>query len=118
MGKIIMYGISNCDMVKRAMAWFTKNNITFEFHDYKTSGITKDKLALWIQKAGLDIILNKRSTTWRSLPGALQKKMISEDAAIRVMVENTSLIKRPVIVSGKKILVGFDEDIFTREFLS
>jgi arsenate reductase len=118
MGKIIIYGISNCDTVKTTLAWFKKNNVTVEFHDYKTAGISKEKLATWIGKAGLDVILNKRSTTWRLLPTTMQKKITSSEAAIKIMIENTSIIKRPVVEHNSRLLVGFDEHLFNKEFIS
>ena len=117
MKKIIVYGIPNCDIIKKTLLWFKNNDINVEFHDYKNSGITKDKLAGWIKKAGLDIILNKRSTTWRELPVSVQQKTTGPDQAIKLMIENTSIIKRPVIESGDKILVGYDESALVKLFL-
>ena len=116
MEKIIVYGIPNCDIIKKTLGWFKKNNIHVEFHDYKNSGIAKEKLTDWIKKAGLELILNKRSTTWRELPVIEQEKITDDTAAIKLMMKNTSIIKRPVIESGDKILVGYDEAAFKKLF--
>ena len=118
MKKIIVYGIPNCDMIKKTLLWFKNNNINVEFHDYKNSGITKDKLAGWIKKAGLEIILNKRSTTWRELPVKEQQKINGPIPAIRLMMENTSIIKRPLIEYGDKVFVGSDETAYLNYFLN
>lgn len=92
------------------MDWLKKNEVEFEFHDYKKSGITTSKLADWSKQVGWESLVNKRGTTWRQLDEAVQKKIISEKAAIALMLEKTSVIKRPLIEkNGKVILLGFDE---------
>ena len=88
MKKIIVYGIPNCDIIKKTFAWFKMHHINVEFHDYKNSGITIEKLAEWIKKAGLETILNKRSTTWRELPISEQQKITGPEQAIKLMMEN------------------------------
>lgn len=108
-GLVIIYGIPNCDTTKKAKEWFNKNDIAFTFHDYKLQGIRKEKLNEWCHLKGWDAIFNKRSTTWRELPEAEQSKVINEQAAIKVMLANNSIIKRPVIEHNDKIIVGFDE---------
>ena len=109
MNKVIIYGIPNCDTTKKAMAWLNKNNIAFSFHDYKLQGISKEKLNEWCNAKGWDTIFNKRSTTWRELSEAEQQKVTGQPAAIKVMLENNSIIKRPVIEHNGKIIVGFNE---------
>ena len=109
MGKIIIYGIPNCDTTKKAMAWLQKNNIAFSFHDYKLQGISKEKLAAWCSKKGWETIFNKRSTTWRELVEAEQNKVIDQEAAIKVMLQNNSIIKRPIVEYSNAIIVGFKE---------
>lgn len=111
---VILYGIPNCDTTKKAMAWLTKKKIPFSFHDYKRSGISKQKLEEWCNKAGLETIFNKRSTTWKELPVSEQAKAISQAEAIKIMMENNSIIKRPVIESGKDLLVGFKEEQYMK----
>jgi arsenate reductase (glutaredoxin) len=107
---MILYGIKNCNTVKSAVDWLKKNEVEFEFHDYKKSGIPASKLADWSKQVGWESLVNKRGTTWRQLDEAVQKKIISEKAAIALMLEKTSVIKRPLIEkNGKVILLGFDE---------
>lgn len=109
MAKITLYGIPNCDTTKKAMAWLKKMNIDFSFHDYKQQGISKEKLEEWCNKSSWETIFNKRSTTWRELPEVEQKKAVNQSAAIKLMLQNSSIIKRPVIEVGKNLIVGFNE---------
>jgi arsenate reductase (glutaredoxin) len=108
MKNIIVYGIPNCDTTKKAMLWLKKNNIAFTFHDYKLKAISKEKLEGWCSKEGWGTIFNKRSTTWRELPEAEQKKVVDQQQAIKVMLANNSIIKRPVIEYNGKIMAGFN----------
>ncbi|MGB4845412.1 MAG: ArsC family reductase [Ferruginibacter sp.] len=116
MAKIILYGIPNCDTTKKAMQWLKKNKIVFSFHDYKQEGITKEKLEDWCNKTGWELIFNKRSTTWRDLPETEQKKIINEVAAIKIMIKQNSIIKRPVLEFNGKLLVGFKEEEYKNSF--
>lgn len=109
-----VYGIPNCDTVKKALAWLGKHNIPFQFHDFKTEGITAKKLDHWINKTGLEIVLNKKSTTWRNLPVEVQNRMDNKREAVKVMQEQTSIIKRPVVESGDNVSFGFSEDAFSK----
>ncbi len=113
---MIVYGIKNCNTVKSAVDWLKKHTVEFEFHDYKKSGITKAKLGEWSKQVGWESLVNKRGTTWRQLDEAVQKKITSEKAAIDLMMEKTSVIKRPLIENnGKVILLGFDEVEYTKK---
>src|SRR6478735_12197166 len=107
---MILYGIKNCNTVKSAIDWLNKNKIAFEFHDYKKLGITPAKLSAWSKQIGWESLVNKRGTTWRQLDEAAQKKVTNEKTAIALMTEKNSVIKRPLIEDGDKvILLGFDE---------
>jgi len=107
---MIVYGIKNCNTVKNALDWLKKNKVEFEFHDYKKSGVTASKLTDWSKQVGWESLVNKRGTTWRQLDEAVQNKITNEKAAIALMVEKTSVIKRPLIEdNGKVLLLGFDE---------
>jgi arsenate reductase len=107
---MIVYGIKNCNTVKNALDWLKKNKVEFEFHDYKKSGVTASKLADWSKQVGWESLVNKRGTTWRQLDEAIQNKITNEKAAIALMVEKTSVIKRPLIEdNGKVLILGFDE---------
>ena len=107
MSKVILYGIPNCNSVKKAMDYLNANKIDFVFHNYKKEGIDADKLKSWISKVGWEIIFNKKGTTWKSI--ADQYNKLDEKIAIKIMLEHNSIIKRPIIESGKKLIVGFDE---------
>ena len=110
-----VYGIPNCDTVKKSLDWLKKNKIDYEFHDYKKSGITKAKLEAWSKKVGWEVLVNKKGTTWRKLTAEEQEKVTTQSAAIKVMMENNSIIKRPVVEAGEKLLVGFNETDFIKQ---
>lgn len=95
--------------MKKARKWLDSNNLEYEFHDYKKSAVPEKKLKQWVDNAGWDIVLNKRGTTWRKLDADI-KDNIDEKSALRVMLENPSAIKRPVLENGKTLLIGFKED--------
>ncbi len=110
---IKIYGIPNCDTMKKARKWLDSNNLEYEFHDYKKAGVPEKNLKQWVKKAGLEIVLNKRGTTWRKLDDSV-KDNIDETSAIQLMLENPSMIKRPVLENGKILLVGFKEDDYKK----
>lgn len=113
---MIVYGIKNCNTVKLALEWLKKHNVEFEFHDYKKAGITQTKLAEWSKQVGWESLVNKKGTTWRQLDESVQKKITNEKAAIALMQEKTSVIKRPLIEkNGKVILLGFAEDEYKKK---
>ena len=104
-----IFGIPNCDTVKKAINWLKENNIDYKFHDYKVAGIDAATLQSWCEQVNWDIIFNKRSTTYKELPSSLQQSITTAAKAIPVMQKHTSIIKRPVIVKkGKIVAVGFD----------
>lgn len=113
---ITMYGIPNCDSVKKAKRWFNENDVEYEFHDYKKLGIDQGTLKAWSSQVGWETLLNRRGTTWRKLTEA-ERSDLTETRAIQLMIANSSLIKRPVIVSGDDVLVGFDESVFAEQLL-
>ena len=112
-----VYGIPNCDMIKKTTTWLQHKKIPFKFHDYKQQGISAEKLAEWCKQKGWETIFNKRSTTWKELDAATQAKTTNEAAAIQLMQEYTSIIKRPVVEHhGKVVAVGFNEKTFQEIF--
>jgi len=118
MSNITIYGIPNCDTIKKTITWFKENNIDFEFHDYKKSGITKEQLTVWCKQVGWETILNKKSTSWRELDAITQEKVTNATEAIKLMLQNNSIIKRPVIEQNKIIIfVGFDKAKFEQKLL-
>jgi arsenate reductase len=115
MNKITVYGIPNCDTIKKVSGWYQKNHIQFDFHDYKKEGIKKEKLTHWCKEVGWEVLLNKKSTTWRSLSPEQQQKVNSEKMAIQLMMAYPTLIKRPVIEMNDKIIIGFNQTYFTNQ---
>ncbi len=110
---IKIYGIPNCDTIKKARKWLTDNGYEYEFHDYKKQGVPEKELKAWVKQLGWDVLLNKRGTTWRKLDDSV-KDSVDEQSAIQIMLENPSIIKRPVLVSGKTLLVGFKADDYSQ----
>lgn len=114
---LLLYGIKNCNTVKSAQEWLKKNSIDFEFHDYKTKGITEVKLLEWSKQVGWESLVNKRGTTWRQLPSVVQETISDQKSAIQIMLEKTSLIKRPLIEqNGRVVILGFDEEDYQQQF--
>ncbi|MFN3551649.1 MAG: arsenate reductase [Novosphingobium meiothermophilum] len=113
---ITVYGIPNCDTVKKARAWLGAKGLDYTFHDYKKQGADPAQIAGWIAAAGLDRIVNRAGTTWRKLDDA-QKAMLAGDDAPAVLAENPSVIKRPVVVHSGGLLVGFRESEWAEALL-
>jgi Spx/MgsR family transcriptional regulator len=101
-----IYGIKNCDTMKKAFTWLEQHGVAYTFHDYKTAGVTKTQLAQWCKAAGWETVLNRAGTTFRKLPDA-DRENLTESKAIVLMVANPSMIKRPVLETGGKIEIGF-----------
>jgi arsenate reductase (glutaredoxin) len=109
---ITIYGIKNCDTMKKARAWLDKHGVEYSFHDYKVSGIDRDRLERWSKKAGWEKLLNRAGTTFRKLPDNA-KTGIDADKAIELMLEQPSMIKRPVLeLGGGRMLVGFNPEAY------
>jgi Spx/MgsR family transcriptional regulator len=113
----IIYGIPNCDTVKKALNWLKEHGIAFEFYDYKKKGITASKLGNWSKQVGWESLLNRKGTTWRQLGASVQSSITSEKKAIALLVQNTSAIKRPLIERDNVVIaVGFDEAVYKKTF--
>ncbi len=108
---ITLYGIANCDTMKRARAWLDGHGVKYGFHDYKKAGIDEARVRGWDAELGWEILVNRRGTTWRRLTEAAREGVDAE-LAIRLMVTNPSLIRRPVLDTGEARLVGFSEDLY------
>ena len=107
--KTILYGIPNCDTMKKARSWLEAQRVAYEFHDYKKSGIERAKLESWLKTVGWEVLLNRAGTTFRKLPDAA-KLNLDEARAVKLMLEQPSIIKRPVLERGKTLLVGFSPE--------
>ena len=116
MEPIVIYGIPNCDTIKKTLKWFSQHQLPYRFHDYKKEGITAEQLKQWSAQLGWEKLLNTRGTTWRKVDPAVQTATNNATAAIRLMKEHTSLIRRPIIEQGKIIFVGFNEEELTAHF--
>jgi len=110
-----IYGIKNCDTMKKAHAWLEAHKVAYEFHDYKTEGVGRARLEKWVKAVGWETLLNRAGTTFRKLPDK-DKEGLSEKKAIALMLAQPSMIKRPVIEKGAKLLVGFKPDDYAKEF--
>lgn len=110
-----IYGIKNCDTVKKARKWLEANGIPYTFHDFREEAITGKKLKEWEKQVGWEVLLNRKSTTWRAASPEEQRAVTDADSAIRLMLEKPTLIKRPVIEGPRRVLVGFDEQTYNAE---
>ena len=104
-----LYGIKNCDTVKKARKWLDEQGIAYEFHDFKKDGLQSDLLFRWEHAVGWETLLNRRGTTWRKLPEDV-RDTIDAQSAHEIMLENPSIIKRPVVENGGDVRVGFSAD--------
>ncbi|MBS1174225.1 MAG: mgsR [Burkholderiaceae bacterium] len=107
---ITLYGIPNCNSVKKTRAWLEAHDIAYQFHDFKKSGIDVMTLKKWLKSIPLDVLINKKGTTWRGLSDAEKAMANTPETAIELMMNKTSVIKRPVVVCDAQIFVGHDED--------
>ncbi len=113
---ITIYGIPNCDTMKKARTWLDKHGVAYDFHDYKKAGIDRERLEAWSKKVGWETLLNRAGTTFRKLPDT-DKQGLTEKKAIALMQAQPSLIKRPVLDLGRgKLLVGFKPEIYAEAF--
>jgi arsenate reductase (glutaredoxin) len=109
---ITIYGIKNCDTMKKARAWLDKRGVAYAFHDYKTQGIPRERLERWEKKVGWEVLLNRAGTTFRKLPDK-DKTAINANKALTLMLAQPSMIKRPVLeLGGGKLLVGFSPELY------
>ncbi|MBV9551036.1 MAG: ArsC family reductase [Alphaproteobacteria bacterium] len=110
-----MFGIPNCDTIKKARTWLEKHGVEYAFHDYKKAGIEKALLEDWVKQAGWEALINRAGTTFRRLPEA-DKANLTEKKAVALMLAQPSLIKRPVLENKGRITVGFKPDEYARLF--
>jgi arsenate reductase len=110
--KLALYGIKNCDTMKKARSWLDAHGVSYEFHDYKVSGIDRATLEKWAGIVGWETLLNRAGTTFRKLPDAA-KTGLTEAKAMKLMLEQPSMIKRPVLEKGRTLLVGFSEERYS-----
>lgn len=112
---ITLYGIPNCDTVRKARKWLEERGIAYQFHDFKKKGIEEKRLRGWVRELDWEILLNRRGMMWRKVPDSIKQGM-DEERAIKLMLETPSIIKRPVLDLGDRRLVGFNEDSYQQLF--
>jgi arsenate reductase len=110
---LTLYGIKNCDTVKKARRWLEEHGMEYQFHDFRLDGLDKEKIRQWIEQLGWESVVNKRSTTWRNL-SAKEQNIDSATQAINLLLMKPTLIKRPVVETEKVILIGFKESEFAQ----
>jgi len=107
---MVVYGIPNCNTVKKALNWLTANGFNYEFHNFKKTGISPEKLNQWCGVFGWENMLNKKGTTWKKVSLEEQVKVVDKDSAVSFMLSHTSAIKRPIVEqNGKAVLLSFNE---------
>jgi Spx/MgsR family transcriptional regulator len=107
---IVLYGIPNCDTVKRSRTWFDERRIAYAFHDFKKQGVPVAALDAWLAKLGWEPLVNKKGTTWRKLDAAVQSAVVDVASARALLLREPSVIKRPVVMLGDAITVGYAPD--------
>ena len=109
----IIYGIKNCNTMKKAFTWLDEHQVNYQFHNYKTDGLSAELLNDLLKLVDWQSLLNTRGTTWRKLDEALRNLIDNQDAAIKVMLANPSILKRPLLIDGKRALLGFSEESYS-----
>ena len=112
----VVYGIDTCDQVRRARAWLRTQGVAVRFHDFRADGVDAALLARWLGHLPWDALLNMRGTTWRQLDAARRASIVDQSSAVELLLEQPTLIKRPVLEAGDKIVVGFSEPIYRNLF--
>jgi arsenate reductase len=112
---VTIYGIKNCDTMKKARGWLDGHRVAYRFHDYKAAGIERGVLESWVRETGWETLLNRAGTTFRKLPDT-EKAGLSEKKAIALVIAQPSMIKRPVLEAGGKLLVGFKPEHYAKVF--
>jgi arsenate reductase (glutaredoxin) len=107
--KLVLYGIPNCDTVKKARAWLNEREQPFDFHDFKKHGLERATVAAWLEQQGWEVLVNRKGTTWRKLPDERRAAIVDKASALELMLEFPSVIKRPVLDGAGDISVGFSD---------
>ena len=113
---VMVYGIENCDQVRKARSWLNKQQQAFEFHDFRKQGLSNALLSAWLKHVPWDALLNKRGLTWRQLDETRRSGITDQGSALDLMLENPTLIKRPILVHGEDVLVGFSDAVYEKHF--
>ena len=112
---VTIYGIANCDTIKKAKKWLSDRSLEFHFHDYRKQGLDPALLQSWVDELGWEILINKRGTTWRQLPDDV-KSTVDSESAMMIMLDNPAIIKRPMLVKDHERHVGFSDASYSKLF--
>jgi Spx/MgsR family transcriptional regulator len=112
-----VYGITNCNTVKKALDWLKAHHVAYEFHDFKKLGVSDEKLKEWDTKAGYEKFMNKQGLTWKQLDPQVKESIKTNADALNLLKAKTSMIKRPVIENGDFLFFGFDEDLYNSKLI-
>ena len=107
---ITVYGIPNCDSVKKARVWLTDHDVDYVFHDFKKQGVPPEAVDLWLTHVDWDVLVNRKGTTWRKLDPDLQASVVDKASARALMLAHASVIKRPIVVKGQAVVVGVNPE--------
>jgi Spx/MgsR family transcriptional regulator len=110
---ITVYGIPNCDSVKKSRVWLTDHGVDYVFHDFKKQGVPPEAVDLWLKYVSWDVLVNRKGTTWRKLDPAVQASVTDSASARALMLEHTSVVKRPVVVKGQTVVVGVNPEAWS-----
>jgi arsenate reductase len=113
---ITLYGIPNCDQVKKARTWLDLHEYAFHFHDFKKAGLTATVIEDWLKHISWEVLVNRKGTTWRALPDERKTSIVDANTAITLMLESPSVIKRPVLVTENTVQVGFNDESYQQFF--
>ncbi len=116
MKKTTLYGIPNCDTVKKARTWLADNGLEFDFHDFKKQGLERATVAAWLEQLDWEVLVNRKGTTWRKLPDERRAVVVDKAGALELMLEAPSVIKRPVLAGAGPLHVGFSDDAYRQLF--
>lgn len=117
MNKYNIYGIPNCGSVKKAVDFFTRHNIPFETVNFKKTPISEDLAKSWLSQKGAQLIINKKGTSWRQLDEETKSKELDYDSALSLIMNNNSIVKRPIItLNGNIVMIGFDDELYNKSF--
>lgn len=105
---VVVYGIVNCDSVKKVRVWLDTRSVAYTFHDYKKQGVPAAELKRWVAATGWEAVLNRKGTTWRGLDESVKASVVDGGSAMAVMLNHASTIKRPIVTSGTTVIVGVD----------
>jgi arsenate reductase len=113
---ITLYGIPNCDTVKKARSWLDAHGVPYTFHDFKKAGISSSLIQTWLRDVAWDVLVNRKGTTWRALSDERKATITDNKSATALMIESPSIIKRPVLATDDKTHVGFSDELFQQIF--